>query len=405
MIQKKNQRLELLVYLVLWTMLFLTPIISLYVHIQNHQEAFRWNEVFHVWGQYAIFLVFFLIHNFLLAPLFVYKKRKTLYLTILILIIAVFCIVQCSGITAPERPQDLHEHFGERPPKPIHEDGEMYMYEDDGEPRSDDMIAPPFSDDHMHAGDENFEEVEKPHRPPLIFGEHDVISIIILILMLGANLGFKLYLKQRQDEKAFAELEKKNLEQQLEYLKYQINPHFLMNTLNNIHALIDIDPQIAKDSIVDLSKIMRFVLYEGSKQTVPLERELQFLKDYVKLMRLRVSDKVPITVDIDEQPLRYEIPPLLLITFVENAFKHGISYNKPSFIDIQAKIVNNRFIFYCKNSKVPIRENSEGGIGLQNIKKRLELIYGENYTLNINEDPNIYQVQLEIPLTELKKPS
>ena len=364
---KTNHRIETYIYLVLWTLLFITPIVSLYIHTHDYSEHLEWSEVLRVWRQYAIFLAIFLVHNFLLAPLFVYKKRKTLYLSIVTLLVGLFCIVQCSGINAPEKP-GIHE-----------------------EPRFDD-VRPPMPHEEFH-GHDDF------HRPPLIVGEHDVVSIIILLLMLAANLGIKFYVKQRDDEKTLADLEKQNLEQQLDYLKYQINPHFLMNTLNNIHALVDIDPEMAKESIVELSKIMRFVLYEGNKKTVPLERELQFLQDYITLMRLRVSDKVPITVDIDEQTSGYEIPPLVLITFVENAFKHGISYNQPSFIDVKATVSGRRFVFTCSNSKIPVNDNKPGGIGLQNIQKRLELIYGKSYTLDISEDASTYHIKLEIPLS------
>ena len=118
-------------------------------------------------------------------------------------------------------------------------------------------------------------------------------------------------------------LEKENLNQQLEYLKYQINPHFFMNTLNNIHALVDIDPEKAKTTIVELSKMMRYLLYEGNNSLIPLHREVEFLRNYITLMKLRYTDKVKIDTDIPVSLPDRRLPPLLLITFVENAFKHG----------------------------------------------------------------------------------
>ena len=194
-------------------------------------------------------------------------------------------------------------------------------------------------------------------------------------------------------------LEKENLEQQLEYLKYQINPHFFMNTLNNIHALVDIDPEKAKDTILELSKMMRFVLYEGDKKGVPITREFDFIRNYITLMRLRYTDKVEVKVELPAETPDYELPPLMLITFIENAFKHGISYQHDSFIHVKAGIEGNKLRFSCRNSKADRPNEEKGGVGLANVKQRLNLIYGTNYTLNIQDEPDTYNVELEIPLT------
>jgi len=226
-----------------------------------------------------------------------------------------------------------------------------------------------------------------------------VIALIILILMLGMNLGIKLYFKQRSDQRKMDHLEKENLEQQLEYLKYQINPHFFMNTLNNIHALVDIDPEKAKQTILELSKMMRFVLYEGNKKGVPLDREIAFMHNYVTLMKLRYTDKVSITIDTPSKVPCKEVPPLMFITFVENAFKHGVSYRQASFINVSLRIENNdQLVFTCKNSKIPKEEDKHGGVGLANVKQRLDLIYGTRYTLDIQDEKDTYTVNLTIPL-------
>ena len=235
--------------------------------------------------------------------------------------------------------------------------------------------------------------------PPIIFGQHDVIALIILILMFGMNLGIKLFFKTREDQKKLIALEKENLEQQLEYLRYQISPHFFMNTLNNIHALVDIDPEKAKDTILELSKMMRFVLYEGNKNGVPLTREFDFISHYVTLMKLRYTDKVKITLDLPTEAPDRLIPPLMLITFIENAFKHGISYQHDSFINVRVSIDQERLYFECKNSKAEKPNEEKGGVGLANVKQRLHLLYDNNFTLNIQDQPETYKVELTIPLT------
>jgi LytS/YehU family sensor histidine kinase len=150
---------------------------------------------------------------------------------------------------------------------------------------------------------------QKPDIPrPLFFSEHDLIATIMLFMMLGLNLGVKLFFRQRDNQRRLVQLEKENLTQQLEYLKYQINPHFLMNTLNNIHALVDIDQEKAKKSIVELSKIMRYVLYDGARETVQLRRETEFVENYIHLMRLRYSSRVDISVDIPRELPDSQVP-------------------------------------------------------------------------------------------------
>jgi LytS/YehU family sensor histidine kinase len=230
-------------------------------------------------------------------------------------------------------------------------------------------------------------------------GQHDIIALIILILMLGMNIGIKLYFKSRHDAKQLIALEKENLEQQLEYLKYQINPHFFMNTLNNIHALVDIDPEKAKNTIVELSKMMRFILYEGNKKGVPLTREFDFIRNYITLMQLRYTDKVEVKVELPTEVPDYELPPLMLITFIENAFKHGISYQHDSFVHVKVGLEGAKLRFLCHNSKADKPNQEKGGVGLTNVKQRLNLIYGNNFTLNIQDNPETYKVELVIPLT------
>ena len=249
-------------------------------------------------------------------------------------------------------------------------------------------------------------DFKRPHQVPAVFiGQHDIVAVVILVLMFGMNIGIKLFFKNRNDQKKLESLQKKNLEQQLEYLKYQINPHFFMNTLNNIHALVDIDPEKAKDTILELSKMMRFILYEGDKSGVPLTREFDFIRHYVALMQLRYTDKVDIRTDLPVEAPDKTVPPLMLISFIENAFKHGISYQHPSFVHIKIAISDEmsansqQLIFTCSNSKAEKPNGEKGGVGLANVKQRLHLLYDNNYSLKIQNLPDIYNVELTIPLT------
>lgn len=413
---KKDKRQEVIIYLVLWAMLFIAPVLSLAVRTSNTDIAFDWNEIFTVWKQYAVFFVVFLIHNHLMAPLLVYRQKKVWYLSLCLVIVVIFQVYQYNhrpnfrnrGPRAElrmkgERPsfkeerQDFRgerpDFDGERPPlPPDFEEGDF----DGPPPMPDSVQIAKF--EAREDGPRRFRERRfMDERAPIIMGQHDIISLVILILMLGMNLGVKLYFKQRGDQKHLAELEKENLEQQLEYLKYQINPHFFMNTLNNIHALVDIDPEKAKDTILELSKMMRFVLYEGNKEGVPLSKEFEFIRTYIHLMRLRYTDKVKITINMPKILVDKQIPPLMLITFIENAFKHGISYQHESFIDIKVEI-SDKLLFTCRNSKAEKANEEKGGVGLANVKKRLNLLYDNNYTLNIKDETDVYSVELTIPI-------
>jgi hypothetical protein len=379
-------------YLIVWGLLFTAPILSLYVRtISDSDVTFNWTEVFMVWRNFAIYLFLFLIHNFLLAPLLVHQRRHVLYFSIVAVVIAAFTTYQCSSrpdINGPAGNRHAMEQPGRHEP-PHHDEPPMGF----GDER------PPF--------DEPPPPQMRPHdvpRPGL--GEREIMSVVMLILMFGANLGIKGYFRSRDDRKRLAELERQNLEQQLEYLRYQINPHFFMNTLNNIHALVDIDPEKAKDTILELSNMMRFVLYEGNKQGVLLSRELDFIRHYVTLMQLRYTEKVKITLNLPKEVPFRQIPPLVLITFIENAFKHGVSYQQESFIEIRVTVENERLLFDCRNSKAETTKRpndqatppQQGGIGLSNVRKRLDLLYGTSYALHINDDTQVYSVQLTLPL-------
>jgi len=360
---KSSRKQELVVYVVIWLLLFTLPMVVLQFH-HSEDDIFPWGELVSIWQEFALFFVLFLLHNYLIAPLLVYKRRPTLYFSSVVVLLVCFMVLQC--VKRPEMPQD-------RPPHGMMEHRPPMMHDE----RDDDFKHEP---------------------PPIILGQHDLVAAIVFVLMLGMNLGVKLYFRQRDDERRMADLERKNLEQQLEFLRYQINPHFLMNTLNNIHALVDIEPEQAKDTIVGLSKILRFVLYEGAKQTVPLDRELGFLGNYIELMGMRVAGQVDVTVELPAHTPEAQVPPLLFITFVENAFKHGVSYQQHSFIDIHAVVADGYLVFRCCNSKVPKASGKPGGVGLQNARRRLDLIYGTRYQLDISEDDSTYGVTLQIPL-------
>ena len=365
----KQSKQENLIYLAVWGLLFASPLISLYVRMVSDQNLpFDWTEVLIVWRKFAVYLLLFLIHNFFLAPLLIHSHKRTAYSSIVVAVLVAFSIYQCNSRPPmqPRQPRPPMEQFDRPGPPPFDAHG----------PRLE----------------------SRPEMPPPFVGEHDVLAIVVLILMFGANLGIKGYFRSRDDRKRLAELEKENLEQQLEYLRYQINPHFFMNTLNNIHALIDIDPAKAQETVLELSKMMRYVLYEGDRQAVPLTKEMAFVRTYVKLMQLRYTDKVRIALALPAEVPDRTIPPLILISFIENAFKHGVSYQRESFIEVKTAVEGDALHFECRNSKAEKPNEEKGGVGLANVRKRLDLLYNQNYTLHIDDAADVYTVELMLPL-------
>ena len=218
------------------------------------------------------------------------------------------------------------------------------------------------------------------------------------ILLVGVDLGVFSYVESIRNERRVKELQGESLNQQLETLRYQINPHFFMNTLNNIHALVDIDPDKAKESIEEFSKMMRILLYEGNSPTIPLARETNFIEHYISLMRLRYpEDIVRIQAAFPEGQSEAVVPPLLMASFVENAFKHGISYESDSFIKVSCELKDGKIHFRCANSHHPSTHEDSHGLGLGNIRRRLDLLYGSDYTLYTGVMDDTYDVILALP--------
>ena len=380
--------MENLVYAGIWFMLLLTPIISLLIRMSTDTDIlFSWNEVFDSWRMMVPFLLVFVLHNYLMARLLIYNHKTVPYLTLTLALLVTFQLYECQ-----HQPRPMDE--GARPqwtaaPAPPHaQDGRPLPQAKDGPAQG--PPPPP------HDGDGRHEGMDKNH-PPLMDHSGPVMPLLVMMLMLGLNLGIKSFFKSRLEAKKMEALQRAHLEQQLEYLKYQVNPHFFMNTLNNIHALVDIDPEQAKTTILELSKLMRYVLYEGAKDKVPLLREVGFLQNYVTLMRLRYTERVRIDMTVDPDLPDRKVPPMILITFVENAFKHGVSYRNASFIDIRLRHSEGRLYFDCINSRQDNEQTEHGGVGLRNVRERLQLLFGKDYTLQTDESADRYEVHLDFP--------
>lgn len=404
-----NYRKEHIIYTSIWLLLYISPLASLYMRMSSNPDiTFSWHEILNAWEFNTVWLVLMLIHNFLLLPVLIIKRRTWQYL-----ILASALLISCtfaSYLIRPAGPRcyDMDKRMemsdcnyyicGES--DSCHAPGLCQKMEHDPK---EDMCRKP-----IHGGKPfpkpryNPEEL-RPINPIPMLGPGEAVAFFGGLMLMGMNLGVKLYFKTQEDREQRERLEKQDLERQLEYLRYQVNPHFFMNTLNNIHALVDINPERAKTTIVELSKMMRYILYEGDKKLIPVQREALFLKNYIELMRLRYSSRVSINLDIPEMMPDVMLPPLLLIIFVENAFKHGVSYAAPSFIDIKVTVTQEMLQFKCRNSRQeqkPDEKKKKGGVGLANARRRLDLLFPNQYNLEIKENDKEYDVQLEIPLSK-----
>jgi two-component system LytT family sensor kinase len=222
---------------------------------------------------------------------------------------------------------------------------------------------------------------------------------ITAFLVTGFAVGLRSVEQSLKKEREIKELEQEKLNSELALLKNQVSPHFFFNTLNNIYSLIEINQKDAQEAVLSLSKMMRYMLYESEQGNTKLSRELDFMKVYIDLMKLRINDKVKLTVDFPEKYDDIDIPPLLFIPFIENAFKHGVSFRKNAFIRIGLFREGDHIRFTTVNSFNSVKNGAleaDSGIGLENVRKRLALLYPGSHELNITSDGTVYNVELKI---------
>lgn len=222
----------------------------------------------------------------------------------------------------------------------------------------------------------------------------------LIILAIGMSVALKVTMRWHKDSMNLEAVKAAQLEADLKNLRSQLNPHFLFNTLNNIYSLIAIDPHKAQDSVHGLSKLLRYMLYENDQKFVPLYKELEFTENYIDLMRLRLSPNVKLNVMIKNKESNIPIASLLFMTLIENAFKHGIRNGSDSFIDIKIFVDDKKGILCTVENSLSDTEDqiesNNSGIGLTNLRKRLELLYPNKHQLLIERKDDRFFVLLSI---------
>ncbi|NVK52462.1 MAG: histidine kinase [Flavobacteriaceae bacterium] len=232
---------------------------------------------------------------------------------------------------------------------------------------------------------------------------HVVAVVLGELYVIAFATAIKLTIDWVQEKKRYRNLEALQLKTELEFLKTQIQPHFFFNTLNNLYALTLEKSKKAPEVVLKLSEIMEYILYEAKEPKIRLFKEIKSIQNYIDLEKLRYGDKVNVNVNIIGDIESNEVPTLLFLTFIENCFKHGARYNNHLDIEITFKKLPNSYIYFCASNSYNEFSNKvkKHGIGNANIERRLQLLFREDYTLNITTENQRYKVELTFPLYEI----
>ncbi|WP_379964692.1 sensor histidine kinase [Epilithonimonas sp. UC225_85] len=304
-----------------------------------------WNGIFrHFWLQLFFLAVIFYLNYFLLVKwLFDDKKIWFFVSNAVLLILLIFIKNKIFESLEPERPR----MFGKRPP-----DGMRYFFD-----------------------------------------------FLIYLIPVAFSIAINASKRMQKAEEMKIEADNIKLQSELKHLKYQLQPHFFFNSLNNIYSLIDFNSEKAKQSIHSLSKLMRHLLYKTDVDKISLSEEIDFLNKYIDLMSLRLNDKTKVYTNFPTKIPNLEVAPLLFISIVENAFKHGVSATQHSDISFKMEIIEDEIHFTASNSNFPKTDTdkSGSGIGVENLRKRLNLLYPEKHEFHscLNDGMYIAEVKLK----------
>lgn len=392
----KNNYKEYLVVLVGW--LLLGVIVLLFARgMAEELSVWEFTKLYVIY--FFWFLLILYLNSLVLLPKLYYASKKNIYFIVIAILGA---LVVFSFKPFEHMVQEVRQKA-----KPYWE--KRFLKEMKNDPRFKDSIKFRFRDREM-GPPPNGDKSQNPNArrggpPPFAHpDEHeprpDFVSLIIFLFLIGSGLALESNrrLTQSEQKRLLAEAEKSKAE--LSFLKAQINPHFLFNTLNNIYSMALVQKEETPDAIMRLSNIMRYITESTDIDIIGLEDEIDFISDYIYLNELKGGRQLDLAYKVNGEPKGKEIAPLLLISFIENAFKYGISKREPSPIVIQIDIVEGFLKMMVSNrifqSKDKMTENT--GIGIENTRKRLETLYPGKYHLSLENDGNVFIVNLDIPL-------
>lgn len=340
-----NKTSNFIIHILIWIIIFAISASEIYLKIGIIPNDFYF--------KFSIFLLVFYVNYHLLVPRIFLKKKFLIYIITVLIFSFLFIFLLEYFVPEPlNLPENLNREFPRHFPKPRNN---------------------------------NFFLKFLP-------------TLIVFLLLIALSTSIKLGIEWYRTEKERVLIASQKVNSELSFLKAQLNPHFLFNTLNSIYALANKKSENTSVAIVTLSELMRYMIYEANEKNVSLEKEIEHIKNYISLQLLRLKDSSGVRVNIHGN-LNYKIEPLLLISFIENAFKYGTDFNGKTDIRIKITIrekVLNLFVYNTSSNQESKKENS--GIGLENIKNRLNLLYPNSHTLDIISDVKSYSVNLTIKL-------
>lgn len=366
-----KKTLNVILHLLLWGFLFTIPKLSILHPIQpisSVKEIFLW----------ILAIVVFYINYHVLIPRLLTKRKFFLFALV------IFTILNFTFITS------VFIEIKYVTPGVGHQ---MTEVQDQILPKQDDELIkgqfpapPPF-------------EPNKEMMQSMQFFQ-GFNSVIFIFLILAISTSIKITLQWYSDEKIRKDAENQKLNAELSFLKSQINPHFFFNTLNSIYSLATKKSDKTPEAIIKLSQLMRYIIYDSEKEMVPFNNEIDYIKNFVELQKLRLRENVFIDLKIYGNTNDKWIEPLLLLPFIENAFKHGIDYTKDCTIKILISIHEDCLLFETENQIVKLLNqtwnNKNSGIGLPNSEKRISLLYPGNHTLNISNENGKFKTILKL---------
>ncbi len=337
---------KIALHVIAWVLLFSLPylLFSSYHNDKPHpqqsaQKAFEFTNIFI--GNVLVWISLFYLNAYVFIPKFIYKKKPVYYLLVQLLVMVVIFVID----------------------------------------RTIFWLFPPFPDSQYSL---------------LRFAGSHVFTYLFI---LACSTAFQMVQDRVEQDKLAKEKENENLKTELAFLRSQVSPHFMFNVLNNMVALARKQSEQLEPSLIKLSSLMRYMLYETDEEKVPLEKEIEYLQSYIDLQQQRFGKKVKISVSLEVGQGHYELEPMLLIPFVENAFKHGTGMIEDAQIDITLKAENNILNFTVRNkyneASKEVKDKTSG-IGLTNVKRRLSLLYGKNHNLWLTAKDNWFLVSLQI---------
>ncbi|MBB4035237.1 hypothetical protein GGR21_001126 [Dysgonomonas hofstadii] len=333
-------------HIIIWAIILIVP-----VYLISREGTIDYKPYLNYVLQIGVFVILFYANYLYLIDKFFFNKKFLLYILINIGLIVVSVIIRYY-ISESMRPIPM-----DMPGMDI---------------RIDDM--------NMEGRPPKFEGHRRPVGPP--FFMRMIFDYVSIIFVIGLSVAIKTTARWYRDSINLEQAKTVQLEADLRNLKSQLNPHFLFNTLNNIYSLIAVNQDRAQEAIHRLSNLLRYVMYDNNEKFVPMDKELEFTRNYIDLMKLRLSPEVKLNVTIDGNGSRDLIASLMFMTLIENAFKHGINSGKDSFINISILVDSGKGVLCTvENSTFEKEKNMESrtGIGLTNLSKRLELLYPDKY--------------------------